>query len=94
MLRSSTEPRARRQSHFSVGDLVRSTSDSFLGPDGLVLVTDTNTDSLPACELFFYGVACSDGSAGEEYLWNTENFEVVSKVRSSQKNSIKKSGCL
>jgi len=90
MLRSSTEPRARSQSHFSVGDLVRSTSDSFLGPDGLVLVTD----SLPATELFFYGVACSDGSAGEEYLWNTENFEVVSKVRSSQKNSIKKSGCL
>jgi len=93
MLRLPTEPRPRRQSQFSVGDLVRSTSDSFLGPDGLVLVTDTNTDGLPAYELFFYGVVCSDGSAGDEYLWNTENFEVVSKVRSSQKNSIKKSDC-
>ena len=85
-----SEPRARSQSHFSVGDLVCSTPASFLGSGELILVTD----SLPATELFFYGVACSDGSAGEEYLWNTENFEVVSKVRSSQKNSIKKSGCL
>ena len=85
-----SEPLSRDQSHFSIGDLVVSKPASFLGSGELILVTD----GLPATELFFYGIVCSAGSESEAYLWSTENFEVVSKVRSSQKNSIKKSGCL
>ena len=86
----ASEPRARDGVTVGVGDLVVSTPDSFLGSGELILVTN----SLPASELFFYGVVCGDGSDSEEHLWSTENFEVVSKVRRSQKNSIKNSGCL